>query len=212
MDYVRTTDAATEPVTATELKNHLRIDHTDEDTMISSMISAARRMAEEYCHRTFITSTWKAYMDDFPSYFNRAINNKENSYVRNVYEDIRLPMGRVISVTSVDYATTAAHDTPMSSSDYYVALETEIGIIRPVTEWPDTDDEIPNGVEITYTAGYGANASDVPQDIKNAILIIASDLYEHRETHEQMKTRLVSYDGWKPAWQFMLDPYVIHYS
>lgn len=195
MDYVRTTDAATEPITSTELKAHLRIDHTDEDTMIASMITTARRMAEEYCHRTFITSTWKAYMRDWPK-----------------GSEIRLPMGKTISIVGVDYAVSAAHDTEVSSSDYYTGLETEIAILYPKDEWPETDDEIPNGIEIEYTAGYGANASDVPQDIKNAILIIASDLYEHRESHEMMKTRLISYDGYKPAWQFMLDPYVIHYS
>lgn len=193
MRYVRTSDAGAEPITATELKNHLRVDHTDEDTMISSMITAARRMAEEYCMRTFITSTWKMYMDDFP----------EN-------EEIRLPMGKVISVVGVDYAVSATHDTEWSNSNYYTALETNIGRIVPINEFPDTDDKIPNGVEVEYTAGYGANASDVPQDIKNAILIIASDLYEHRESFEATKTRPVGYYG-KAAWQYILDPYVIHF-
>jgi len=194
MHYVRTTDATTEPITATELKAHLRIDHTDEDTMISSMITAARQIAEEYCQRTFITSTWKLYL---------------NSFNQNT-DTIELPMGQVLSVVGIDYAVSAAHDTEWDSANYYTGLETDIGLIVAKDGWPDNEDEIPNGIEIEYTAGYGALASNVPQAIKSAILIIAADLYEHRETFEQVKTRPVMYGPYRQAWMFMLDPYVIY--
>ena len=159
MPYVRTSDAGTEPVTSTELKAHLRIDHTDEDTLIGTTITAARHMAEQYCMRSFITQTWKLYMNDWP----------EDSI-------IKLAWGKVISIVGIDYAVSAAHDTELNSSNYFTGLETDIGLIEPNDSWPDTDTDYPNGIEIEFTAGYGA-ASAVPQAIKNAILILGADLY-----------------------------------
>lgn len=191
MQYVRTTDAAVEPVTATEMKAHLRVDHSDEDTLISSLITAARQIAEDYCERSFITQTWKAYLQDFP------------------VQCIKLPRGKVISIVAVKYAVSAAHDTTLAASGYHTALETDIAILEPNDEWPDNDDEFPNSVEIEYTAGYGATAGSVPQAIKNAILLIGSDLYEHRKSTIDKTNNIVGYMG-KPAWQFMLDPYKIY--
>jgi uncharacterized phiE125 gp8 family phage protein len=187
MGYVRTSDAATEPITLTELKAHLRVDHTDEDTLITSLITAARNIAEDYCERSFITQTWKLYMNDWPT------------------EGIRLPRGKVISVTTVKYSATTALDTTVSSSDYHTSLETDEAEIRSIDGWDATETDIPNSIEITYVAGYGA-ASTVPQAIKSAVLMIASDLYEYRKSNSDRTVNRVGYLG-KEAWMFLLDMY-----
>ena len=45
--------APTGPVSLTEIKKHLRIDHSDEDTLLSSYITAAREQAEHLTGRAF---------------------------------------------------------------------------------------------------------------------------------------------------------------
>ena len=48
MAYSVVTPAASEPITLTEAKNFLRVDGTDDDTLITALISAAREMCESY--------------------------------------------------------------------------------------------------------------------------------------------------------------------
>ena len=50
---------AKEPVSLEEAKNHLRVDLSDDDTLIHSLIVSARQMAENYARRAFITQTWE---------------------------------------------------------------------------------------------------------------------------------------------------------
>ncbi len=188
MKYIRTTDAATEPISQSELKTHLRVDHTDEDTYITGIITAARQVAENYCERSFITQTWKLYGSEWPSI-------------------IEIPRGKTIAVTSIKYSATTLLDTTISSGDYNVSSETDIARIKPDDEWPDTEDDFVNSWEVEYTAGYGA-AGTVPDAIKQAIYIIASDMYEARKTHSPTRAVTVQYMG-KPIWQYLLDQYRI---
>jgi uncharacterized phiE125 gp8 family phage protein len=40
-----------------------------------------------------------------------------------------------------------------------------------------------NDVTITYTAGYGSDASSVPGQIKQAILLMITDAYDNRQDY-----------------------------
>lgn len=44
-------------VTVAELKEHLRIQHDEEDTYIGTLIAQAQAAAEDYCRVTFDTAT-----------------------------------------------------------------------------------------------------------------------------------------------------------
>lgn len=48
---------AAEPVTVAELKEYLHIDCDSEDSLLSRLISAARKTAEEYQHKAYMTQT-----------------------------------------------------------------------------------------------------------------------------------------------------------
>ena len=54
MSWQITVEPATEPITLVEAKAHLRVDFSDEDTYIDTLIVAARRYCEAYCNRVFI--------------------------------------------------------------------------------------------------------------------------------------------------------------
>ena len=46
--------------------------------------------------------------------------------------------------------------------------------------WPDTQDVV-NSVVVRFTAGYGDAAADVPENLRQAILIMTAELYEQRQ-------------------------------
>ena len=46
--------ATTEPITLQQAKNWLRLDHTDDDARITSLITTARQRAEKYLRRDIL--------------------------------------------------------------------------------------------------------------------------------------------------------------
>ena len=59
MDGLNIIEASeTEPITLEEVKSHLRILTNDEDTLISSYISAARIWSEKHINRSFVEKTF----------------------------------------------------------------------------------------------------------------------------------------------------------
>jgi len=141
----------TEPVSLTEAKLHLRVDGSDEDTLISALIVAARQAAESYTRRAFITQTWRYTCDRLTT-------------------AVTLPHQPLQSVTSI-----AIDGVTLAASNYEV--DTASGRVRPLSRY--AADDI-GGIAITFVSGYGA-ASDVPQAIRQAMLLMVGHWYEHRE-------------------------------
>ncbi len=158
-----TTPPSAEPVTTQEAKNHLKVDYDEDDLLIAILIQAAREWIERRTGRSLITQTRTAKLDYFPRC------NK-----------IRLPYGKVSSVTSISYYNESEQSTTLSASDYWTDFTNDISRIVVRNYWPATFD-MPNAVTIVYTAGYGAAGSNIPQPLKQAMLLIIGHLYEHRE-------------------------------
>ena len=53
-------------MTLWEAKLHLRVDFDEDDTLIASLITAARQAAETLTGRQFVTARWKMVLDSFP--------------------------------------------------------------------------------------------------------------------------------------------------
>lgn len=159
MAIKRLSNPSVEPVTLAEAKRHLRIDNTDDDDYITSLIEVARRAAEDRMERTLITTTWKLTLDQFPN-------------------AIILPMPRIIAISSVIYNNTANQQVALSNSDWFLDADSEPGWLVPAVSkaWPNTLGI--NAVAVTYTAGYGATASTVPAPIKQWILLAIGDMYD----------------------------------
>jgi uncharacterized phiE125 gp8 family phage protein len=163
MSLTLITAPASEPVTITEAKLHLRVDGTDDDTLITALIQAAREQAEHQVGRALITQTWERVLDAFPP------------------AEIELGMPPVIGISSVTYIDTAAASQVMDSADYTLDADRLPGWLLPAygEDWPNTLDTT-NAVRVRFVAGYGA-AADVPAGIRSWILLRIGTLYKHRE-------------------------------
>ena len=154
-----------EPVSLTEAKNHLRVDISDDDTLIKSKIMAVRQVFEEQYGVAFIDQTWELYMDAFPG------------------GDLAIPKWPLASVTSIKYTDEDSNQSTVSSDDYLVDIYNKPGkvVLKSSASWPsDTLQEV-NGVVVRFVAGYGAAGSDVPEPIRQAVLLVVGDAYENRE-------------------------------
>lgn len=164
---------AVEPLTLAEAKAHLRVDHTDEDSLIQTYISAATSYVDGengFLGRALVTQTWELVLDEFPA------------------EEIKIPLPPLQSIDSIKYDDSAGVEQTLDPSEYEADTVSVPGWVVPIPSgWPTTIDAI-NSVRIRFTAGY-APSSDSPPDltanvpgaIKAALFLTIGSLYAHRE-------------------------------
>ena len=157
---------ASEPITTAEAKTHLRVDTSDDDTYIDTLITAARRYCEGVQNRAYINQTWVLSLDEWPS----------KSYME-------LPRAPLSSVTSIAYLDTAGASSTWDSANYIAQTAREPGRIYLADgiSWPIASLYPAGGVRITYVAGYGATESSVPAQVKHMIKLLVGHWYEARE-------------------------------
>ena len=165
MGLILTTAPASEPVSLAEAKAHLRVDATDEDTLINTLITAARTHLEVTLSRAFITQTWTWWRDAWPA-----------------ARRLALPIAPVQAVSAV--RAYAADDTATTLDAASYSLDAASDPARIVlgqgVSWPPVG-RAANGAEIVFTAGYGAAPADVPAPLRQAILLLVAHWYERRE-------------------------------
>lgn len=179
--YTLVTAPATEPVSLDELKLFLKIDGTAEDDVLSILIASARRQAEEYTKRAFITQTWALTMDGFGEL---DINVRALGYncpppcFADGSREIRLSRQPIQSVSNIKTTDTSNTQTTVDSAIY--TLDTSGGniLLNDGESWPTELRDFAS-VRIEFVAGYGA--TDVPEPIRQAILQYAATMYENRK-------------------------------
>jgi uncharacterized phiE125 gp8 family phage protein len=158
-----------EPVTLSEAKAHLKVDFSDDDALITSLIKAARAHAEKIQGRAFISRVVRATIDVVPE------------------REIVLPLSPVIDVRSITFYDTsnAAHLVP--STDYLVDRDAWDGriILNDGSDWPEIDARAAKTVVIEYDAGCGSAPEDVSEDVKAAMKLMIGHWYTHREDTNQ---------------------------
>lgn len=171
------------PVSLEEAKLQLRVDAATEDALITGLIAAATDAAEKFTGRVFLTRTFQMYLDRWPS---KAAQRewwdgvREGADVGDPVRAIELPYPPLASVVAVKTYDDNDEPAVWPSSNYHVDNKTAPGrlALRMGGNIP-LPTKIINGIEIEYTAGYGASG-DVPALIKQAILRIVAYMYEHR--------------------------------
>jgi uncharacterized phiE125 gp8 family phage protein len=167
--YIVTTAATSTAVTLTEVKSHLKITASSEDTYLTNLISVATEMVQNYTGQILIDSTIDLYI---PYFLNRIDIN-------------RTPVTRI---THVKYYDSSNSQQTVNSSNYIDTISKSDSLdqspisafILPAKNftYPDTYPRM-DAVEIRFEAGYENNDS-VPMAIKQAMFLIIGQLYLNR--------------------------------
>lgn len=155
---------AEEPATLTELKKWARIDHNEEDDLITLVGKAARQFIEEWTGRVMITQTLTLIFDDW----------------RGTSE---LPITPIQSLVSIKYRDTSGNLITADPSAYRFSAKRSFARLYPAYQgyWPYLQVGGLDRVEITVVAGIGAKA-DIPPLFMLALESIVAYWEKHRET------------------------------
>lgn len=160
------TPPAAEPVTLEEVKGQLRIDldDTSYDDQLDRLITAAREWCEGYQNRAYITQTYELALDCWP-------------HVRKM----KLPRPVLQSIESLKYTDSDGNTVIWPNSNYFADDYSEPGYLVAKTCWPSVCLAPVNGIIVTYVAGYGNTAENVPVKIKQAIILLVKHWFEFGE-------------------------------
>ncbi len=166
MPLVLTTPPAVSPVTVEQARAHLRVDETQEDALIASMIEAATRRVEFETAQALITQRWSLLRDCWPRDGILAI-----------------PLHPVQAVEEIRILTASGLQTAAAES-YETDLASRPARIRALSGFPVPARRM-NVIEVRLRAGHGDAPADVPAPLRQAILIIVAHWFEHREGHDE---------------------------
>ena len=156
--YDLITAPSAEPISIYDLNSQARIDDTSETVLLEMYIKSAREYVESVIG-PIMAQTWDLTLDEFPS-----------------SDIITIEKQRVSSVSSVKYTDEDDTETEFSSSKY-IADVSGSGyskvVLKDDYDWPTTTLKESGAVKIRFVAGYDG-ASDVPVQIKHAILLLAA--------------------------------------
>jgi len=177
MRYELSTAPTGDVVEMADILDHLRVTEESDYTYLAALNDRAVRWVERRTQRQLLTATWKLSLDAFPA-------------------EIQLRKLPVASVTSVQYVDLDGDTQTLSASYYQTDYKSQDrpGRIMPAYgySWPNTRSSIYNAVTVTFTAGYGT-ASDVPETIKHAIMMLVGHWYDHREAVDEVEFKPVPY-------------------
>lgn len=161
-----------EPLTVEEVRLHCRIDHSDDDPLLTTYISAVREHVEEVTGRALTEKLVQCRFDSFADVLG--------------YELRPLPFRALSSFTYLDVdeveqvVSTAIYRVITADRRAYITL-------RSNQVWPAyvSDEDYP--VQVTFVAAPTASAGSpttmvIPSGVRAAMLLMIGDLYENRES------------------------------
>lgn len=172
------TAPAADVLTLAEVKQHLRVDHSDEDDVITRCRDAAINQLDPaaggWLGRALRLQTWELRLDGFPCH------------------EIPLPYPPFSEIVSFKYDDTGGIERALAVTTGYRILGFTAGDQPPrqpvrlappyMTYWPATRSDVQT-VRIQWKCGYVAAATDpLSSDIKNWLLMAAATFYANRET------------------------------
>lgn len=154
------------PITLEEVKAQLRVEHDDDDTILTRLIDVAVAYTDVRgaLGQAMITQKWAQWINSNPP------------------QNVSLILGPVQSVTAVKYYDT---DGVLQTDDVnnYQVFGTEFAtVISPKDSfaWP-VSQQRSDAIKIEYEIGYGDAITDVPQTIRHALMLLIGHWYDNRE-------------------------------
>lgn len=158
---------AVEPITLAGALTHLRevSDAGELDAYVARLIIVAREACEVRTERTLISTPWRLRLDTFPP-----------------GGGIELFQPPIIEVQWLKYLDVDGATQTINPADYVVDTDSEPGWLVPAPgkAWPATQGGAINTVTVDYTAGYGATAASVPEQLKQWMLCAIQHMHDER--------------------------------
>jgi len=159
MTYVLDSKEDGDVVKLKDAKAWLKIEDSAEDFIIQSLIDTAVEMAEKHMNRDILTATY--------------INFKES-----FLGDLTLRRGGFQSVVKIEYLRDGSF-TILDPTEFTVSIGGVFGVICEIDIPSDIDTDC-NAVKITFKAGFNDDPGCITDDIKTAIKLIVSRIYQNR--------------------------------
>ena len=176
------TAPANPPLFLADVKDHLRVLSNDEDQLILGLMEVVRQRLDGrdgYLGRALLTQTWDCWIDwNFPPDIC----------------PIEMQLAPLQSVTFIKYIDPDGNQQTVDASVYTVDTKsTRSRILTAYNQyWPPCRFII-NAVQIRGIFGYGATPNDVPQPIRQAMLMMIGHLYENREQSSSLTIKEIPY-------------------
>lgn len=156
------TDDAVTAVSLAEAKAYLKAIGDGEDDTITMMIEAAQSRIEKATDRLLITRACRFTTDAFGT-------------------AVMLPVRPVQTVTAVKYFDASGNEQTLAGAAWKIVDKLEKPRILAATGYafPSTW-ELPAGVVVEFTAGYGDEPENVPADLRIAVLKTVRDMWSFR--------------------------------
>ncbi len=128
-EIVFSNEAGTEPVSVSEMRDYMNYSSSAQDTLIGTLITSARQKLERYCNFSFINRTITALFD-------------------NSHWIIRLPYGKVNTITTVKVKYQGEETTLAENTDYYMHGSGDIELVSIAS----------GDIEVVYTVTGATDA------------------------------------------------------
>ena len=152
---------ASEPWSVAEAKSFLRVENDDDDTVIASLIAAARSHVEAMTRCALIVQTWRFVLDRWP----------KDGRVKPGRGPLRtLTAARVYDSTG----TATAVDVGM------FVIDKPSGVIASSAWALPAPGRTTFGIELDVEIGFGTAATDVPDALRHAVRTLVAHWYENR--------------------------------
>jgi len=159
-----TTYHDTQIVSTADLKEHLRITFSDDDTYIASLEKAAVRRLEEYTNLLLLNSTVRQYGFEF-------------SDLEVLFKGPYYPEG----ITKV-YSYIGGSWVLISASDIeFITKSLPMRVYKMPDATLSTPDDVKQKYYCEYQLGY-ETADEIPDPLIQAIKIMVADMYENRQS------------------------------
>ncbi len=139
------------PLTLTEARNHLRVDHSDDDGEILRYLRTATAEVERLSARQIVDAKWRYTLREWP----------DCKWPSKVH----LPRAPLVAVDAITYLDSSGTRQTLSPSSYAASCDDEPGSVEPgyAVYWPSAR-EIAESIRIDYWAGMALPITQIDDD------------------------------------------------